>query len=236
MIGPNCMGLLNTDPAVRLNASFAPVFPPAGRVAMSSQSGALGLAILAAARRLNLGLSTFVSVGNKADVSGNDLLQYWEEDPATDVILLYLESVGNPRKFTRLSRRVARTKPVVVVKSGRYGRAGPREPALAALSLSDEAVDAVFGQAGALRVPTVAEMFDVAQLLAYQPLPTGDRVAIVGNSDALGVLAYHACLSARLRPRVPVDLRTTATAADYSAALAGALDDPEVDALIITFS
>src|SRR5690606_31552547 len=119
MVGPNCMGLLNTDPAVNLNATFSPVYPPAGGVAMSTQSGALGLAILDYARRLELGISTFVSVGNKADVSSNDLIQYWADDPRTQVILLYLESFGNPRKFSQIARRVAREKPIVAVKSGR---------------------------------------------------------------------------------------------------------------------
>src|SRR5262249_13534793 len=135
MVGPNCLGLLNADPAVRLDVSSPPVFRPRGRVAMSSQSGAVGLAALAAAGRYGLGFSTFVSVGNKADVSGNDLLQFWEEDPATGVILLYLESFGNPRRFARLARRIARKKPIVVVKSGRTdaGRraAGSRTAGLA---------------------------------------------------------------------------------------------------------
>src|SRR5262249_7224712 len=141
--GPNCMGLLNTDPTVRLNASFSPVFPPAGRVAMSSQSGALGLAILAAAQRFQLGLSTFVSVGNKADVSGNDLLQYWEEDVGTDVILLYLESFGNPRRFARIARRISLRKPIVAIKSGRT-QVGSRAAGshTAALAANDAVVDA----------------------------------------------------------------------------------------------
>ena len=137
MVGPNCMGLLNTDPAVRLNATFSPVFPPAGRVAMLSQSGALGLAILDHARRLQIGLSTFVSVGNKADVSGNDLLQYWEHDPQTDVILLYLESFGNPRKFSQIARRLGRRKPIVAVKAGR-SRVGARAASSHTGALADQ--------------------------------------------------------------------------------------------------
>ena len=131
VVGPNCLGVVNADPAVRLNATIAPQAPGRGRVGFFCQSGALGVAILAAATRWGLGLSTFVSAGNRADVSGNDLLQYWERDPATDVVLLYLESFGNPRKFARLARRVARTKPVVAVKTGRYAAAtpGPGGPA-----------------------------------------------------------------------------------------------------------
>src|SRR5262249_45066608 len=157
---PNCLGLLNTDPEVQLNASFSPVFPPPGRVAMSSQSGALGLAVLAAACRFHLGLSTFVSVGNKADVSGNDLLQYWEEDDRTDVILLYLESFGNPRRFARIARRVSRRKPIVAVKAGRTP-AGSRAAGshTAALAASDVAVNALFQQTGVIRAETLEEMF-----------------------------------------------------------------------------
>src|SRR5712692_6092459 len=194
VIGPNCMGILNTDPAVRLNASFAPVFPPPGRVAMSSQSGALGLAVLAAAGRFQLGLSTFVSVGNKADVSGNDLLQYWEEDPATDVILLYLESFGNPRRFARIARRVSRRKPIVAIKSGRT-QAGGRAAGshTAALAAREVAVDALFHQTGVIRADTLEEMFDLAAALGSQPLPRGRRVAIVTNAGGPGILCADTC-------------------------------------------
>src|SRR5204862_4884073 len=176
MIGPNCMGLLNTDPAFQLNASFSPVFPPPGRIAMSSQSGALGLAILALAVERGLGVSTFVSVGNKADVSGNDLLQYWEMDEDTDVILLYLESFGNPRRFARIARRVSRTKPIVAVKAGRT--LGGRRAAgshTAALAANDVAVDALFRQTGVIRAETLHEMFDIAAALENQPLLQGRR-------------------------------------------------------------
>jgi acetate---CoA ligase (ADP-forming) len=185
LVGPNCLGLLNTDPQVRLNASFSPIFPPPGRVALSSQSGALGLAILALARQLHLGLSTFISVGNKADVSGNDLLQYWEEDEHTDVILLYLESFGNPRRFARIARRVSRRKPIVVMKSGRT-RAGSRAAGshTAALAASDVAVEALFRQTGVIPAETLAEMFDLAAALGSQPLPKGHRVAIVTTPAA----------------------------------------------------
>ena len=181
LIGPNCMGIINTDPAVRLNATFAPVDPPEGRIGFMSQSGALGLAILDYARMLGLGISTFVSVGNKADISGNDLLAYWEQDPRTDVILLYLESFGNPQKFSRLARRVGRRKPIVAVKSGRT-RAGARATSShtgALLAASDITVDALFRQAGVIRTDTLEEMFDVAALLAHQPVPAGRRVGIV---------------------------------------------------------
>src|SRR4029078_10268991 len=166
MIGPSCMGMINTDTAIALNATFSPVYPPQGRVAMSTQSGALGLAILDYARTMNLGISTFVSVGNKADVSSNDLIQYWAEDPRTDVILLYLESFGNPRKFGRIARRIARTKPIAVVKSGR-SRAGARAASshTGALAATDAVVSALFRQAGIMRTDTLEELFDLANLL-----------------------------------------------------------------------
>jgi acyl-CoA synthetase (NDP forming) len=193
LIGPNCMGLLNTDPRFSLNATFSPVYPPAGTVAMSTQSGALGLAILDYARQLNIGISSFVSVGNKADVSGNDLLQYWETDPRTSVILLYLESFGNPAKFSHLARRISRTKPIVALKSGRSS-IGARAAAshTGALASSDDFVDALFHQAGVIRTDTVTELFDVATLLARQPLPAGRRVAILTNAGGPGILAADA--------------------------------------------
>lgn len=183
MIGPNCFGLLNTDPDVRLNATFSPLFPPAGRVAMSSQSGAIGLAILAGARRTHLGISSFVSVGNKADVSTNDLLQYWEEDEATGAILLYMESFGNPRRFARIARRVGRRKPIVAVKAGR-SRSGGRAAGshTAALAVSDVAVDALFRQTGVLRADTLDDMLALAAGLSQQPLPLGRRVGIITNA------------------------------------------------------
>lgn len=204
MVGPNCLGLLNTDPAVSLNASFSPVFPPPGRVAMASQSGALGLALLATARRFHLGLSTFVSVGNKADVSSNDLLQYWEEDAGTDVILLYLESFGNPRRFARIARRVSRRKPIVAVKGGRT-QAGRRAAGshTAALAASDVAVEALFRQTGVIRAETLEEMFGLAAALSSQPLPRGRRVAIVTNAGGPGILCADACEAGGLPVREP---------------------------------
>src|SRR4029079_12958556 len=193
MIGPNCMGIMNTDPAFGVNATFSPVYPPAGRIAMSTQSGALGLAILDYVKRLNIGISSFASIGNKADVSGNDLLQYWAADPRTDVILLYLESFGNPRKFAEIARRVARTKPIIAVKAGR-SRAGSRAAAshTGALASSDAVVDALFRQAGVIRTERLEELFDAAALLSPQPLPAGRRVAVLTNAGGPGILAADA--------------------------------------------
>ena len=257
LIGPNCMGLLNTDERIRLNATFSPVYPPAGGVAMSTQSGALGLAILDYARRLNIGISSFVSVGNKADVSGNDLIQYWADDPRTSVILLYLESFGNPRKFTELARRVSRTKPIVAVKSGR-SKAGAQAASshTGALAASDTVVDALFRQAGVIRTGTLEELFDVAALLSHQPLPRGRRVAIVTNAGGPGILAADACeghglelasLSEASReqlraflPRAanvgnPVDMLASAPAEHYRRTLDIVLADAAVDAVIVIF-
>ena len=200
LIGPNCMGVSNTSADVQMNGQFAPIAPLPGNVGFLSQSGALGLALIDHANRLGLGLSTFVSVGNKADLSGNDLLCYWEGDPATDVILLYLESLGNPRRFARIARRVARSKPIVVVKSGRSA-AGARATSShtgALVGASDVTVDALFRQAGVIRTDTLAELFDVASLLANQPLPTGPRVAILTNGGGPGILAADACEAAGL--------------------------------------
>jgi acyl-CoA synthetase (NDP forming) len=257
LIGPNCMGILNTDPAVNLDATFAPVYPPAGRVAMSTQSGALGLAILDYAARLNIGISTFVSVGNKADVSGNDLIQYWAEDPRTDVILLYVESFGNPRKFSEIARRVGRTKPIVAVKSGR-SRAGARAASshTGALASPDVIVDALFRQAGVIRTDTLEELFDVAALVAHQPVPKGRRVAILTNAGGPGILAADACeaqglevqplsdrtietlrsfLPAAASVGNPVDMIASASAEQYGRALAAVLSDDSVDSVLVIF-
>ncbi|SEG15075.1 Acyl-CoA synthetase (NDP forming) [Thermomonospora echinospora] len=236
VVGPNCLGIANTDPTVRLNATLAPTMPGRGPMGFFSQSGALGIAILQRAAERGLGLSTFVSAGNRADVSGNDLLQYWEEDPATAGVLLYLESIGNPRKFTRLARRLSRTKPIVAVKSGRSTQGVPLGHAARALSLPDHAVSALFAQAGVIRVDDLDELFDVAQLLAYQPLPGGDRVAIIDNSDSLGLLAQDAAVALGLSPRDPVDLGPRAGAAEYEDALAAALADDSVDAVVTLFA
>ena len=257
MIGPNCMGIVNTDPAFRLNASFSPVFPPAGQIAFSSQSGALGLAILEQAQQLNLGLSAFASVGNKADVSSNDLLEYWESDPRTRVILLYLESFGNPRRFRDIARRVSREKPIVAVKAGR-STSGARAASshTGALAASDTIVDALFHQSGVIRTETLEEMFDVAALLAHQPLPAGKRVGILTNAGGPGILAADACEGfgltvpaladvtvAALREFLagcasvanPVDMLATATAEDYRRAIPLLLRDPAIDSLLTIF-
>ncbi|GAA2795246.1 GNAT family N-acetyltransferase [Kitasatospora sp. CM 4170] len=234
VIGPNAFGLINTDPERPLNASLAPALPQRGGFGIFCQSGAIGVALLEAAHRRGLGVSSFASVGNRADVSGNDLLQYWAEDPATDVVLLYLESFGNPRKFTRIARRLAAAKPIVVVKGARHTGSlppGHTVPATAT-GLRDATVDALFEQAGVTRVETITELYDTGELLALQPLPPGDRVAVVGNSDSLGLLTHDACLSAGLRPRTPVDLTTAATGENFRIALDVALEDRAVDAVI----
>jgi acyl-CoA synthetase (NDP forming)/RimJ/RimL family protein N-acetyltransferase len=236
VVGPNCLGIANTDRSVRLNATLAPTMPGRGPVGFFSQSGALGIAILQWTADRGLGLSTFVSAGNRADVSGNDLMQYWEEDPATTAVLLYLESIGNPRKFTRLARRLGRTKPIVAVKSGRTTQGVPLGHAARALTLPDHAVSALFTQAGVVRVEDLSELFDVAQLLAYQPLPEGDRIAIIDNSDSLGLLAEDAATGLGLEARSPVNLGPRAGAAEYDTALAEALGDPAVDAVVVLFT
>ncbi|MUN35959.1 GNAT family N-acetyltransferase [Actinomadura litoris] len=236
VVGPNCLGIANTDPDVRLNATLAPTLPGRGPVGFFSQSGALGIAILQRTASRGLGLSTFVSAGNRADVSGNDLMQYWEEDPATKAVLLYLESLGNPRKFARLARRLGRRKPIVAVKSGRGTQGVPIGHSAQALTLPDHAVSALFAQAGVIRVEDLSELFDVAQLLAYQPLPAGDRIAIIDNSDSLGLLAQDAATALGLEVRPRLDLGPRAGAQEYEAALAGALADEAVDAVVALFT
>ncbi|MEV4394319.1 bifunctional GNAT family N-acetyltransferase/acetate--CoA ligase family protein [Nonomuraea sp. NPDC049607] len=231
VVGPNCLGIANTAPAVKLNATLAATVPGRGRVGFFSQSGALGTALLQRVAQRGMGISSFVSAGNRADVSGNDLLQYWEEDDATEVILLYLESLGNPRKFTRLARRIARSKPIVVVKSG----GTPAGHSAEELGLPDSAISSLFAQAGLIRVDDLIQLFDVGQLLAYQPLPAGPRVALVTNSDALGLLAADACLAAGLEPRPPVNLGAAAGPAEFGAALAGELAAEEVDAAVVIY-
>jgi acyl-CoA synthetase (NDP forming)/RimJ/RimL family protein N-acetyltransferase len=235
LIGPNCLGIINTASDVSLNASLSTVMPPRGRAGFFCQSGALGVAILEKVARRGLGLSTFVSAGNRADVSGNDLLQYWEEDDDTEVVLLYLESIGNPRKFSRLARRVSRRKPVIAVKSGRSTQGVPMGHAVRSMLAPQAAVDSMFRQAGVIQVDTLDEMFDVAQLVAHQPLPRGNRVAVVGNSDALGLLASDAAVAVGLQVREPVALGADATAEDFEDALDRAIDDPEVDSVVAVF-
>ncbi|MEQ8146843.1 GNAT family N-acetyltransferase [Streptomyces sp. OP7] len=239
IIGPNSFGVINTSPEVRLNASLAPDMPRPGRIGLFAQSGAIGVALLSRLHRRGggvtgvTGVSTFVSSGNRADVSGNDVLQYWYEDADTDVTLMYLESIGNPRKFTRLARRTAAAKPLVVVQGARHG-AGPRGHAVRATQLPHATVSALLRQAGVIRVDTITDLVDAGLLLARQPLPAGPRVAILGNSESLGLLTYDACLAEGLRPHPPQDLSTAASAADFHAALSRALADDTSDAVVVT--
>jgi acyl-CoA synthetase (NDP forming)/GNAT superfamily N-acetyltransferase len=258
LVGPNCMGVIDTDPEVRLNASFVEQLPPPGRVAIASQSGGIGLALLELATVRHIGISSFVSLGNKADVSGNDLLQWGESDPRTAVLLLYLESFGNPRRFAQLARRIGRKKPIVVVKAGRTA-SGSRAAGshTAGLATNDVAVDALFKQSGVIRADTIDEMFDVAQCLDLQPLPKGPRVAIVTNAGGPGILAADACeanslvvapcggetqaaLARGLSPNAsvanPVDLIASAGVEAYEHAVFNALQAPEVDSLIVVYT
>jgi acetate---CoA ligase (ADP-forming) len=259
LVGPNCLGVANPAPEVSLNATFSPTPVRAGRVGFLSQSGALALAVIDYADYLGLGMSSLVSVGNQADLSPNDLLEYWEEDGSTDVGLLYLESVGNPRKFARIARRVARKKPIVAVKSGR-SQAGARATSShtgALVAASDLTVDALFKQAGVIRTDTLAELFDVASLVANQPVPRGDRVAILTNSGGPGILCADACeaqqlevisLDSQVKGELasflpseaaldnPVDMLATATAADYERALQVIVEAADIDAVIVIFT
>ncbi|PWI14995.1 acyl-CoA synthetase [Streptomyces sp. Act143] len=237
IIGPNAFGVINTSPKIRLNASLANETPRPGRIGLFAQSGAIGIALLSRLHRRGggvtgvTGVSTFVSSGNRADVSGNDVLQYWYDDPDTDVVLMYLESIGNPRKFTRLARRTAAAKPLVVVQGA---GSAPQGHAVRATRLPHATVSALLRQAGVIRVNTITELVDTGLLLARQPLPRGPRVAILGNSESLGLLTYDACLSEGLRPLPPLDLTTAASARDFHAALSRALADDTCDAVVVT--
>jgi len=257
MVGPNCMGLINMDAAVSMNGQFGPLSPPAGNVAMSSQSGALGIAILDYATELGIGISTFISIGNQPDVSGDDLLLYWESDPSTDVILLYMESFGNPRRFARAARRISKKKPIVAVKSGRTA-AGARAASSHTGSLAslDAAVDTLFRQAGVVRTDTLTQLFDVTALLANQPLPRGSRVGILTNAGGPAILAVDALeanglevaeFSAELQETLrgflaadasatnPVDMIAAAGPAEYAACIPILLASDEIDALMTIF-
>ncbi len=257
MVGPNCMGVLNTDPAVRLDGTFAPTAPPPGNIGMYSQSGALGIAILDYMNSRGLGISTFVSAGNRSDVSNNDLLAYWLDDARTSVVVLYLESVGNPRKFARLAPEVARRRPIVAVKSGRSA-AGRRAASShsAALANLDVAVEALFEQAGVIRTNTLMELFDVVAMLSTQPVPAGPRVGVVTNAGGPGILLADACeaqglvlprpadatmnmlrsfLPARASFGNPVDLTATAGPAEYERAIAAVGADPNVDSVVAVY-
>ena len=257
LVGPNCMGVVNTDPAVSMHGTFAAVNPLPGNIAMSSESGALGLAVLDYARSLEVGFSSFISIGNRIDVSGNDLLQYWANDDATDVILLYLESFGNPRRFAEIARRVSRRKPIIAVKSGRSG-AGARAARshTGALMAADRVVADLFRQSGIIRSETLEGMFDVAMLLAQQPIPPGPRVGILTNAGGAGILAADACeargltlpdpspsLASVLRTFLPpaatignpVDMIASASAEDYRRALGAMLEDSSFDSILVIY-
>jgi len=255
LVGPNCLGI--AVPALGLNATFAARALPAGRIGFSSQSGALGLALLEKAAERALGFSSFISIGNKADVSSNDLLEWWEDDDATGLVLLYLESFGNPRTFARVAQRVARRKPILALKAGATA-AGSRAASshTAALASSDAAVDALFHQAGVLRARTLEELVDAAAVISTQPLPRGRRVGVITNAGGLGILCADACEGAGLKltelteqTRLalaatvpgeaslanPVDLLGSATASTYEAVIPHVLADPNIDALIVIF-
>jgi acetyl coenzyme A synthetase (ADP forming)-like protein len=258
LVGPNCMGIVNTDPEIRLNGTFATTRPPEGRVGFLSQSGALGIAVMDHATRLGLGLSSFVSIGNKADIDTNDLIAYWGSDERTDVILLYLESIKDARRFARLAPSVAGETPIVVVKSGR-STAGVRATAShtgSLLAASDVTVDALFRQSGVIRTDTLEEMFDVATFLANQPTPKGNRVGIVTNAGGLAILCADTCeaegleipplaegtvatLSALLPAEAstanPVDMVASAAGDDYRRAIVEVARDPGIDAVIVLY-
>jgi len=251
------MGVINTDPAVRMNATFAATEPQPGAVGFMSQSGALGEVILARAQELGLGIACFVSMGNKADISGNDLLEAWEDDPRVNVILMYLESFGNPKRFTTIARRVTRRKPILAVKAGRTA-AGARAAFshTGALAGTEAAVDTLLAQCGVIRAGTMSEMFALASALATQPLPAGRRVAILTNAGGPAIMATDACVNfgleiAELQPatqealgrvlvpeaslRNPVDMVAGATGREYAAALEILKQDPNVDGLLVLF-
>ena len=236
VIGPNSFGLINSHPDVRMNASLAPNLPPAGTLGLFSQSGALGIAVLASAARRNLGISVFASAGNRVDVSGNDFMQYWIDDDDTHAVGLYLESVGNPRKFSRIARQLSLRKPVIVVKSGISSYGVPPGHRVRATNVPPGAFDAMLHQAGVIRVENVHQLFDVAQLVVHQPLPGGVRVAIVGNSAALGALTAEACVSWGLNvTHGPISLPSEANAAEFSTALDAAFGDDRVDSVLTCF-
>ena len=236
VIGPNSFGVINSHPEVRMNASLAPALPPAGTLGLFSQSGALGIAVLASAARRNLGISIFASAGNRVDVSGNDFMQYWIDDDDTHAVGLYLESVGNPRKFSRIARQLSLRKPVIVVKSAMSSYGVPPGHRVRATNVPPAAFDAMLRQAGVIRVENVHQLFDVAQLVVHQPLPRGVRVAIVGNSAALGALTAQACVSWGLEvAHGPVSLPSEAKAAEFATALDAAFGDDRVDSVLTCF-
>ncbi len=257
VIGPNCLGILNCNPGTSLNATFSPVVPPRGKISIGSQSGALGLALLDYARSMSFGISNFVSIGNRMDISSNDLMEFWEDDENTEIIVLYMESFGNPRKFSRIARRVSRKKPVVVVKGGK-SEVGARAATshTGALAAAEVAVEAMFRQAGVIRVDTIAEMFNVTKFLSSQPLPEGPDVGILTNAGGPGVLAADAAAGWGLKvpplsettikrlgeflPEAaalgnPVDMIASAPAESYARAMEAMLEDPAIDALMVVY-
>lgn len=236
VVGPNSFGFINNDPALSLNASLAPQLPPAGHLGLFAQSGALGIAVLASAARRGLGVSVFASAGNRVDVSSNDLLQYWIDDSETHAVGLYVETMGNPRKFTRIARHLASSKPVIVVKSG-TAMVGPASGFLTRpTAVRQEVFDAMLRQAGVIRAENIHQLFDIAQLVVHQPLPAGDRVAVVTNSDALSRLIAQAAASWNLQvTHGPHSLSSEASAPEFAKALRAAFDDPEVDSVLTAF-
>ncbi len=236
IVGPNSFGLINNDPGIRLNATLASIIPGRGRLGLFAQSGALGVAVLASAARRGLGISVFASAGNRVDVSGNDLMQFWIDDQDTTTVGLYLESMGNPRKFSRIARHLASVKPVIVVSSGVSQYAAPPGHRTRTPAVPPQAFDALLRQAGVIRVENVHQLFDVAQLTLHQPMPTGHRVAVVGNSDALGSLSASAAESWGLQvTHGPVSLLPQASAEEFAEALDAAFSDPEVDSVVAAF-
>jgi acyl-CoA synthetase (NDP forming)/GNAT superfamily N-acetyltransferase len=236
LIGPNALGVINTDPEVLLNASLVPALPTRGRVGFFCQSGALGSSILERFAQRGLGVSSFVSAGNRADVSGNDLLQYWEEDPTTSLVLLHLETIGNARKFARIVHRLARSKPVIMVRSGGAELAHPLGHAVARTDLSQRAVDQILADCGLTVVDSVDRMIDAARVADSAALPTSDRVAVIGNSDALAVMAVNSLAGHGLSPSGPPVTFARAESVDtYREALKVAVHDPDVGAVLVVY-
>jgi acetyltransferase len=257
LVGPNCLGVVNANRNVSMNATFAPGMPPGGDVAFMSQSGALGLSVLDYASELGIGISQFVSLGNKPDVSGNDLLLYWERDATVRVVLMYVEDFGNPQRFLEIARRVSRSKPIIVMKSGR-SRAGARAASshTGSLAASDSAVDAMVAQAGVLRAASIEELFDMAMAFEARSFPTSRRTAVLTNSGGPGIVIADALEAqgmelVELKPATlakvkqvlppeasvqnPLDMIATATPAIYRTALAALLDDEHVNSVVAIF-
>lgn len=234
LVGPNALGLINTDPEVRLNASLVPVLPPAGRAGFFCQSGALGTSVLGRLANRGVGISTFVSAGNRADVSGNDLLQYWDEDPETDAVLLHLETIGNARKFARLVHRVSQRKPVVMVRMGGARQRHPLGHASTPSELPQAAVDQILQDCGLVVVESIDRLIDTGRVLLSQPLPSGRTVAVVGNSDALAALAENALVARGLEPLRPEPTFPRATPpGEYRRVVSDCAHDPAIGAVLV---